>query len=150
MLFLACVSVVSYLTPQEVGSGIDGGYHELAQGNGWLIREGKRYINESATIEGLGQAFLAIKAPRNAVGHDSRGRLLQFEADGEEDIELGLTLWEFADILATHFDVVNAVNVDGGGSSTTVFKGKVVSRPTCRDTPEICERSVTTISCVMP
>ena len=143
--------LTGYLTEDQVGGGsIDGGFHELIQGSGWLIREGKQYINESMVIEGLGSGFLAEKAPRNAIGHDSQGRLVMFEADGEEDIQLGLTLYEFADILAHHFDVQNAINVDGGGSSTTVYENAVVDKPTCRDTPVLCERSVTTISCVMP
>jgi N-acetylglucosamine-1-phosphodiester alpha-N-acetylglucosaminidase len=101
-------------------------------------------------IEGIGEAFVDEIAPRNAIGHDSKGRLLQFEADGEEDIKLGLSLREFAQILVEHFDVQNAINVDGGGSSTTVYNGAVVDHPTCQDTPVQCERAVTTISCVMP
>jgi N-acetylglucosamine-1-phosphodiester alpha-N-acetylglucosaminidase len=141
--------ITGYLTPEQVQGGVDGGFHELAQGSGWLIRDGKNYINVSMVTEGLGSGFVEEKAPRNAVGHDKDGRLLIFEADGEEDIKLGLTLYEFADILATHFNVENAINVDGGGSSTTVYKGEVVDKPTCRDTPQMCERAVTTISCVM-
>ena len=116
----------------------------------WLVRDGINYISTSMKIEKIGQHFVEEKAPRNAIGHDRDGRLLMFEADGEEDINLGLSLYEFADILTHHFQVENAVNVDGGGSSTTVYKGEVVDRPTCRDTPQTCERAVTTISCVMP
>jgi len=143
--------ITGYLTAEECAAGIDGGFHELTQGNGWLVREGKNYLKEAASIEHMSQAFIDIKAPRNALGHTRDGRLLMFQADGEEDIKLGLTLTEFAAILtSSHFDVWNAINVDGGGSSTTAYKGRVVNRPTCRDTPEICERAVTTISCLMP
>ena len=142
--------VTGYLTPAEVHNGVDGGFEELVQGGGWLVREGRNFINESAGIEKLGQGFLAEKAPRNALGHDVHGRLLQFEADGEEDIYLGLTLWEYSAILMQHFEVANAINMDGGGSSTTVYNGAVVDKPTCHDTPVICERAVTTISCVLP
>jgi N-acetylglucosamine-1-phosphodiester alpha-N-acetylglucosaminidase len=142
--------VTGYLTPQQVSNGVDGGFTELVTGAGWLIREGNIYINQSYVIEGLGEGFVAEIAPRNALGHDKYGRLLQFEADGEEDIQLGLDLWEFSAILSEHFNVVNAINMDGGGSSTTVYNGAVVDKPTCHDTPVECERSVTTISCVLP
>jgi hypothetical protein len=142
--------ITGYMTEEEVAEGVDGGFHELVQGSGWLVREGQNYINQSAARENIGEHFVTEKAPRNAIGHDTEGRLLMFEADGEEDINLGLTLIEFADILTHHFSVENAINVDGGGSSTTVYKGEVADRPTCRDTPQICERPVTTISCVMP
>ena len=43
---------------------------------------------------------------------------------------------------------VAAVNIDGGGSSVAVYKGKVVSHPTCADTPVECERAVLTTTCV--
>ena len=39
-------------------------------------------------------------------------------------------------------------NLDGGGSSVSVYNGQVISRPTCKDTPFVCERAVTSITCV--
>ncbi len=39
-------------------------------------------------------------------------------------------------------------NLDGGGSSTSVYRGKVINRPTCKDTPTICERPVSSITCI--
>ncbi len=144
--------LTGYLTAAEVQNyaALDGGLLQLISGHGWLVRDGSNFINESNVIEHMGDPFLAEKAPRNAIGHDSQGRLLQFEADGEEDIFLGLSLYEYAAILTTHFDVMNAINLDGGGSSTTVLNGAVVDKPTCHDTPVQCERAVTTISCVLP
>lgn len=42
-----------------------------------------------------------------------------------------------------------AVNLDGGGSTTAVYNGRIYNRPTCADTPEpVCERAVTTIVCI--
>lgn len=142
--------LTGFLTSEELAGDVDGGFHELIQGSGWLVRDGRNYLHPSTRVERIANRFVEQKAPRNAIGHDREGRLLMFEADGEEDIRLGLTLSEFADLLTHHFDVVNAINVDGGGSSTTVYKGDVVDRPTCRDTPQVCERPVTTITCVMP
>ena len=39
-------------------------------------------------------------------------------------------------------------NLDGGGSSVSVYKGKVISKPTCLDTHFICQRPVTSITCI--
>jgi hypothetical protein len=49
--------------------------------------------------------------------------------------------------------VVNAINLDGGGSATTVVNGTVVSAAsdTCVDDPRFkCPRAVSTILCVRP
>lgn len=40
-------------------------------------------------------------------------------------------------------------NLDGGGSSVSVYNGKVISKPTCYDIHFICERSVSSIACMM-
>ena len=48
--------------------------------------------------------------------------------------------------LFLHFLVFQ--NLDGGGSSVSVYKGIVISKPTCFDTAFICERRVTTITCM--
>ena len=69
------------------------------------------------------------------------------EVDGEEDIEYGPDLFEFAELLVG-LGVTSAVNIDGGGSSVSVYKGEVVSVPTCDDTPTVCEREVQSIACV--
>ena len=39
-------------------------------------------------------------------------------------------------------------NLDGGGSSVSVYKGKVISKPTCLDIHFICQRPVTSITCI--
>jgi exopolysaccharide biosynthesis protein len=69
------------------------------------------------------------------------------QVDGEEDIKAGPDLWEMAE-LVQHLGLSSVVNIDGGGSSTTVFHDKVVDRPTCDDTPTVCERRVTSITCI--
>lgn len=40
----------------------------------------------------------------------------------------GVNLWQFADLLIAH-GVVNAINLDGGGSSTLVYNGTLVNYP---------------------
>eukprot|EP00042_Codosiga_hollandica_P045499 m.463827 g.463827 ORF g.463827 m.463827 type:complete len:82 (+) comp57041_c0_seq4:161-406(+) len=40
-----------------------------------------------------------------------------------------------ADVLINDFGIVNAINLDGGGSTTSVFDGKLVSLPSDLCTP---------------
>ena len=40
------------------------------------------------------------------------------------------------------------INLDGGGSSVSIYDGDVISRPTCDDTGKVCERSDANIVCV--
>jgi N-acetylglucosamine-1-phosphodiester alpha-N-acetylglucosaminidase len=126
----------------------DGGLLELSSGNGWLIRSGHTYLHDAIINEALDNNFINIKAPRNAIGITNNGTLLMLQVDGEEDIKQGLDLYEWTDLLLHHYQLYQAVNVDGGGSSTTIYKNKVVNKPTCVDTPLICERAVTTVACV--
>ena len=54
----------------------------------------------------------------------------------------------FADLLA-QLGAVQAVNLDGGGSTTAVLRGAVYNRPHCADTWTVCERLVTSTTCVL-
>ncbi len=73
-------------------------------------------------------------------------RKILLEIDGEEDIKAGPDLFETAELLVS-LQVESAINIDGGGSSVSVKEGKVISQPTCNDTPIICERVVASIAC---
>nr|XP_020664230.1 N-acetylglucosamine-1-phosphodiester alpha-N-acetylglucosaminidase [Pogona vitticeps] len=62
----------------------------------------------------------------------------------------GVNLWEMAEFLKKQ-DVVNAINLDGGGSATLVLNGTLVSYPSdhCAfNAMWRCPRSVSTILCV--
>ncbi len=73
--------------------------------------------------------------------------MVLLEADGEEDIFWGPNLFEMAEILVS-MGVHSAVNIDGGGSSVSVYKGTVIDEPTSKDNPEIVERADASITCV--
>lgn len=62
-------------------------------------------------------------APRTALGVTPDGRLLIFQADGIERSQppQGLTLYQTAQWLSL-LGAFHAVNLDGGGSSTTVYQ----------------------------
>ena len=91
-------------------------------------------------------------APRTALGVTADGQLLVFVANGVElhKPPLGLTLQQTAQWLQT-LGAVHAINLDGGGSSTAVYNGRIINYPTCTDEPHVeCERRVTTVTCIAP
>ncbi|ALS26469.1 exopolysaccharide biosynthesis protein [Paenibacillus sp. 32O-W] len=69
------------------------------------------------------------RAPRTVIANYKDGQLLFLVADGySEDGRSGATLREMQ-ILLKRFGAVDAYNLDGGGSSSLVFNGRVVNRP---------------------
>ncbi|MFY7953374.1 MAG: phosphodiester glycosidase family protein, partial [Armatimonadaceae bacterium] len=67
--------------------------------------------------------------PRTAVGICRDGSLLLMVVDGrQESLSQGATLEELADLMIS-LGAVDAVNFDGGGSSTMVVEGAVVNAP---------------------
>jgi len=120
-------------------------FNELITGWGWIVRGGVSNVNSSKDLPTGG--FTLEKAPRTAVGVFKNSSVALLEIDGEEDIQAGPDLFEIAELFVS-VGIESAINIDGGGSSVSVYKGKVISEPTCQDTPVICERAVASITCV--
>ena len=121
-------------------------FTHLISGYGWLVRNGASYVTSSEDLD-LSSNFVIEKAPRTSVGHFNNGTMFLFEVDGEEDIDYGPDLFEMAELLV-ELGAESAVNIDGGGSSVSVYDGEVISEPTCDDTSTICERRVQSFTCV--
>ncbi len=66
--------------------------------------------------------------PRSAAGLTAQGRLILLTADGRESTSVGITQAETAEQLR-RAGAVDGVNLDGGGSSTMVFRDQVVNSP---------------------
>jgi hypothetical protein len=66
--------------------------------------------------------------PRTIAGVDAQGRTLLVTADGRQTTSLGLSIKESADV-ARSLGMVNAINLDGGGSTTMVQGSQVVNSP---------------------
>nr|XP_061790112.1 N-acetylglucosamine-1-phosphodiester alpha-N-acetylglucosaminidase-like [Nerophis lumbriciformis] len=131
---------------------------QLVSGVVWLLRKGQVYISSSLKAEcdklhGSGEFsnFTDVVSARTAVGHDAQGRLILFQLDGKTG-KRGVSLWEMADLMKEK-GVINAINLDGGGSSTFVSNGSLASYPSddCKaDKRWRCARRVSTILCVHP
>jgi hypothetical protein len=66
--------------------------------------------------------------PRAALGVGRRGRILAVAADGRGDDDAGLPLAELAEALVA-LGAVQAINLDGGGSTSLVCGGALRNRP---------------------
>ncbi|XP_070269148.1 LOW QUALITY PROTEIN: N-acetylglucosamine-1-phosphodiester alpha-N-acetylglucosaminidase [Myotis yumanensis] len=147
--------VTGYLSEEEV-LDTENPFVQLLSGVVWLIRNGSIYINESQATEcdetqetGSFSKFVNVVSARTAVGHDRKGQLVLFHVDGQTE-QRGINLWEMAEFLLKQ-DVVNAINLDGGGSATFVLNGTLASYPSdhCQDNNMWrCPRSVSTVVCV--
>jgi exopolysaccharide biosynthesis protein len=66
--------------------------------------------------------------PRTFAGTDAQGKTMLITADGRSTASLGLSLKEEADV-AMSLGMVQAINLDGGGSTTAVAGGNVLNSP---------------------
>jgi hypothetical protein len=75
-----------------------------------------------------GPNFVETRHPRTLIGVDRRGDIWLAVVDGRQAQSAGMT---FTDMqrLADRLQLTDALNLDGGGSSTMVVQGKVVNRP---------------------
>ena len=67
--------------------------------------------------------------PRTAVGMIEPGHYLFVVSDGRTAESEGLSLYELGELMQS-LGAVTAYNLDGGGSSSMVFNGRVVNKPT--------------------
>lgn len=86
---------------------------------------GSPILRDGTPVPGLDGAE---RDPRSAAGVTAEGRLVLLTADGRESTSAGLTLAETAEQLRAA-GAVDGVNLDGGGSSTLVYRGQVVNNP---------------------
>lgn len=103
-----------------------------------LVENGQISVDEDAEV---GQA--TYSNPRTAIAMVDEGHYLMVVSDGRTDRSEGLTLYELAGFLQS-LGAVTAYNLDGGGSSTMYFNGKVVNEPVNHGST-VSERSVSDI-----
>ncbi|CAJ1063120.1 N-acetylglucosamine-1-phosphodiester alpha-N-acetylglucosaminidase-like [Xyrichtys novacula] len=149
--------VFGYLSQEDVLDKLNP-FIQLISGVVWLLRNGEVYIDQSLKSEcdetqetGNFQTFVNVISARTAVGHDAEGRLILFQIDGQTGAR-GMNLWEFAEFLK-QYGIINAINLDGGGSSTYVVDGTLASYPSdscSSDRRWRCDRRISTILCVHP
>ena len=91
-----------------------------------LVRDGKPVYraNEAFTV-----SQIAPRHPRTAVGQTADGRLIFAVVDGRQPgYSVGMTTYEMA-LTMVRLGAVRAMQLDGGGSSTLAFDGRVLNSP---------------------
>ena len=81
--------------------------------------------------------------PRTAIGIVGGLHYLFVVSDGRTDESAGLSLYELAELMQS-LGAETAYNLDGGGSSTMYFNGRVINHPTTSGR-SIKERNVSDI-----
>ncbi|NOZ61250.1 MAG: T9SS type A sorting domain-containing protein, partial [Calditrichaeota bacterium] len=93
-----------------------------------LIRDGAVSVEWSQ--EGTSHSFAYDRHPRTGVGiSEDSSKVYFFTVDGRQSgYSVGMSLFEFANYMH-EWGVFQGVNLDGGGSTTMVVRGKVVNSP---------------------
>jgi exopolysaccharide biosynthesis protein len=121
------IKVVPYATsPATIRHMISGGPR--------LVKEGIVYVSKNE--EKFQSDIASGRAARTAVGITKDDRLLLVTVDGlprdkslrDDRSSIGVTLEELAELMI-NLGAVEAMNLDGGGSTTMWIDGKVVNRP---------------------
>ena len=98
---------------------------------GWprILRDGINVADDAATVEGTLSRNAEMKHPRTALGvsRDS-ATLYLLTVDGRSESSGGMTLHELADTMR-RLGAWQAMNFDGGGSTTMVVEGVVMNAP---------------------
>lgn len=92
-----------------------------------LVKDGEVYV--TADAEQFPNDIRVGRAPRSAVGVTQYGDYIFAVVDGRQAHSKGCTLAEWARILKNNFGAVEAINLDGGGSTELLFKGNLVNKP---------------------
>ncbi len=121
-------------TPQSAPNQSNGGkMTDILVGIGGapvLIKDGEKRITYNEEIMWGSGVGLDNRDPRTAVGYTADNHVIMFVADGRQasTVSEGVSLSELADILLS-FNCVEAMNLDGGGSSGMAVGNKFVSSP---------------------
>ena len=81
--------MVGYI-PNEELSSTENPFKQLIAGVIWLVRNGSNYVNQSMEMEstahedtGSMKTFVTVMSARTALGHDSQGRLVMAQVEGQ-------------------------------------------------------------------
>ncbi|GAB4098528.1 phosphodiester glycosidase family protein [Sinomonas halotolerans] len=119
----------------EDGKALDAGKStSVVNGGPLLIQDGAE--NVTAARDGMVHpgkpsffyGWVHKRNPRTFAGVDAQGRTLLVTADGRQTDRLGLSIKETAQVAAS-LGMVQAINLDGGGSTAMSVGGSLVTSP---------------------
>jgi hypothetical protein len=121
---------------------------DVVGGAGLLLRDGHEI--EDWTVETFAQGFAENRHPRTMIGTAADGTIWLVTVDGRQPaLSVGMSLVELRG-LARRLDLVNALNLDGGGSTTMWVQGQVVNSPSDAAGPRKVSDALLVFSRVAP
>jgi exopolysaccharide biosynthesis protein len=102
---------------QGVKEAIGGGPRLVKNGAPAVTRDYERF-----------DASYNARHPRTAIGYTAAKEVVMLVVDGRSELSKGLTLDELASLMVK-LGCTDAMNLDGGGSTTLVLAGQVLNRP---------------------
>jgi hypothetical protein len=100
---------------------------DIIGGAGLLIRNGRDV--EDWSIERFNAGFSENRHPRTMIGTAADSTIWLVTVDGRQpELSVGMSLLELRAV-ARRLGLVNALNLDGGGSTTMWVQGKVMNHP---------------------
>ena len=104
---------------------------DITNGVPQLIKNGK--IDITWKEEKAGKSFVETRHPRTAVAKLRDGKFLMVTVDGRQPgVSVGMNLHELAEYLLS-LGATDAMNLDGGGSTTMFLDGKVFNQPSDKE-----------------
>lgn len=96
----------------------------IISGGPYLVKNGEVFVDMTEQkLDAIGG-----KNPRTAIGYTQDGNFIMVAVDGREGASVGLTLKELAWFMKS-IGCINAMNLDGGGSTVMYVNGRVVNMP---------------------
>lgn len=103
------------------------GVKHIISGGPYLVKNGEVFVD--MTAQKLGS--IGGRNPRSAIGYTADNNFILVAVDGREGSSIGMTLMELANFMKS-IGCVNAMNLDGGGSTVMYVNGQVVNKPQVR------------------
>ena len=103
---------------------------DIVAGVPQLIKDSK--IDVTWQEEKTTKSFVETRHPRTAVAKLKDGKFLMITVDGRSESSGGISLYDLAAYLL-ELGATDAMNLDGGGSTTMFLDGKVVNHPSDKE-----------------
>lgn len=103
---------------------------DITNGVSKLVKDGKVFLTWEK--EKSSRSFSETRHPRTAVARLKDGKFLMLTVDGRSESSGGISLHDLAEYLIT-LGAADAMNLDGGGSTTMFLDGKIVNHPSDKE-----------------
>ena len=104
--------------------------YDIVGGIPLLIKDGQ--VDVTWEQEKTTRSFVETRHPRTAVAKLKDGKFLMITVDGRSESSGGIGLYDLANYLL-ELGATDAMNLDGGGSTTMFLDGKVVNHPSDKE-----------------